>query len=203
MMTRMARPRSFDERAVVEAAKNCFWGRGYEATALGDLEAATGVGRSSLYLLFGSKRALFEAALEAYEKNCIEPLLVPLEAQGAGLPEVAGYFTTLSALFRGSWGRRGCMMVNAIAELAGPDDGFAGFASRFMDRYRAAFSSALSFAAASGDIQRADVSRRAKLLTASAIGAWVVVRADPATAAAYCRAVSSEIRSWARPGVPR
>jgi AcrR family transcriptional regulator len=199
----MARPRSFDEQAVVEAAKNCFRRRGYGATALGDLEVATGVSRSSLYLLFGSKRGLFEAALEEYEKSFIEPLLVPLEAPGAGLPEAAAYFTTLSALFQGSSARRGCMIVNAIAELAGLDDGFAGFASRFMDRYRAAFSKALSFAAASGDIQQADVSRRAKLLTASAIGAWVVVRADPATAAAYCRAVSSEIQSWARAGIPR
>lgn len=199
----MARARSFDEQAVVDAAKNCFWGRGFEATALGYLESATGVGRSTLYLLFGSKRALFQAALEHCEKTCVEPLLVPMEAQGAGLPEAAGYFTTVGALFRGSWGRRGCMMVNATTELAGPDDGFAGFATRFIDRYRAAFSNALGFAAASSDIDRTDVTRRAKLLTVSAIGAWVVVRADPATAAAYCRAVSSEIRSWARPGIPR
>jgi AcrR family transcriptional regulator len=199
----VARTKEFDPDAALQAALELFWERGYEATALGDLESATGVSRSSLYLLFGSKRALFEAALEDYEKSWIEPLLVPLEAQGAGLAEAAGYFTTLSALFGGSWGQRGCMMVNAIAELSGIDDGFAGFASRFMARYRAAFSNALSLAAASGDIQRAAVSRRAKLLTASAIGAWVVVRADPATAAAYCQGISSEIRSWARPGIPR
>jgi TetR/AcrR family transcriptional regulator, transcriptional repressor for nem operon len=193
----MARPRSFDEQAVLKAATNSFWGQGFGATGLGALEDATGVSRSSLYLVFGSKRRLFEAVLAEYENSCVGPLLVPVEARGAGLQEAAGFFTALSTLFRDPASQRGCLMVNAIAELAGGNPGFTEVASRFADRYRSAFSNALGSAARLGNMHRRDAGRRAKLLAASAIGVWVVVRADPSAASAYCRAIAAEIRSWA------
>ena len=200
----MPRPRSFDEQAVLQAAKDSFWGRGFEATGLGALEDATGVSRSSLYLVFGSKKALFEAVLADYEASHVGPLLLPVEARGAGLQEAAGFFTALSALFRDPASQRGCLMVNAITELAGRCGWFTGVGSRFVDRYRSAFSNALTSAAMLGDMDPRDAGRRAKLLAASAIGAWVVVRSDPGAASGYCRAISSEIRSWARPaGVVR
>ena len=195
----MPRPRSFDEQAVLKAAKESFWGRGFEATGLGALEDATGVSRSSLYLVFGSKRALFEAVLADYETSYVGPLLLPVEARGAGLREAAGFFTRLGVLFRDPATQRGCMMVNAITEMAGRCQGFSGVGSRFAERYRAAFSNALGSAAALGNMDPRDVGRRAKLLATSAIGAWVVVRADPAAASGYCRAISAEIRSWDRP----
>jgi len=200
MIATMPRPRSFDEHAVLQAAKDSFWGRGFEATGLGALEDATGVSRSSLYLVFGSKRALFEAVLEEYERSYVGPLLLPVEAQDAGLEEAAGFFTALSALFRDPASQRGCLMVNAISELAGRCHWFTGVGSRFVDRYRSAFSNALGSAATLGAMDPCEVAPRAKLLAASAIGAWVVVRADPAAASGYCQAISAEIRSWARPG---
>lgn len=198
-MSTMARPRSFDEQAVLQAARNLFWERGFEATGLGALEDATGVSRCSLYLVFGSKRRLFEDGLADYENSYVGPLLIPVEAHGAGLQEAAGFFTALSALFRDPASQRGCLMVNAIAELAARNQGFTGVASRFADRYRSALSNALGSAARRGNMHRRDVGRRAKLLAASAIGAWVAVRADPSAASAYCRAIAAEIRSWARP----
>src|SRR6185312_14988139 len=71
----MARTRAYDQGTVVVAAKQMFWQRGLEGTAIGDLEAATGLSRSSLYLAFGTKRALFDAALANYFDTFIDPLL--------------------------------------------------------------------------------------------------------------------------------
>ena len=59
----MARPRSFDEAVVVDAAARCFTELGYAATSVDDLVSATGLHRGSLYGAFGSKRGLFLAAL--------------------------------------------------------------------------------------------------------------------------------------------
>ena len=46
---RMARPREFDEEAVLDAAVQCFWARGYESTSVKDLMEGTGLTAASLY----------------------------------------------------------------------------------------------------------------------------------------------------------
>ena len=48
---------------MVAAAAGSFLERGYEATSIDDLVAATGLHRGSLYKAFGSKRGIFLAAL--------------------------------------------------------------------------------------------------------------------------------------------
>ena len=44
----MARPREFDEAAVLDAAMDCFWRNGYEATSVRDLAAHMGITGASL-----------------------------------------------------------------------------------------------------------------------------------------------------------
>lgn len=59
----MARQREFDKQQVIERAMLLFWQQGYEATSMRDLQKATGISSSSMYEVFGDKRALFLAAL--------------------------------------------------------------------------------------------------------------------------------------------
>ncbi|MET0792391.1 MAG: TetR/AcrR family transcriptional regulator [Polyangiaceae bacterium] len=60
------RPRSFDERDALEKATQVFWAKGYDGVTIDDLVAGMGVGRPSLYAVFGDKRALFLRVLKAY-----------------------------------------------------------------------------------------------------------------------------------------
>jgi AcrR family transcriptional regulator len=60
------RPRSFDERQALEEATRVFRSQGYDGVTVDDLVAAMGVGRPSLYSVFGDKRTLFLRALRAY-----------------------------------------------------------------------------------------------------------------------------------------
>ena len=68
------RPRSFDEQQVVRHATALFTGRGYEATSIDDLVAATGLHRGSLYKAFGSKRGIFLAALQRVVDSPVDGL---------------------------------------------------------------------------------------------------------------------------------
>ena len=63
---RRGRPRSFDERAVVDAAQAMFWKDGAGGVSLDQLSAATGLHKPSIYGAFGGRPGLYVAALDAY-----------------------------------------------------------------------------------------------------------------------------------------
>ncbi|MGA9017624.1 MAG: TetR/AcrR family transcriptional regulator [Candidatus Cybelea sp.] len=63
------RPRSFTESAALENAIQVFWSKGYDGVTVDDLVAGMGVGRPSLYSIFGDKRTLFLRVLKAYAEK--------------------------------------------------------------------------------------------------------------------------------------
>ncbi|WP_328648299.1 TetR/AcrR family transcriptional regulator [Amycolatopsis sp. NBC_00348] len=118
----MARPREFDESAAVDSAMHAFWEHGYEATSTQDLCDATGLGRSSVYNTFTSKKALFERSLTHYTDSQLTARQALLEGPGTAAERLTALFTTTidAELERD---RRGCLVVNTLAELGMPDDG--------------------------------------------------------------------------------
>ena len=63
------RPRSFDETGALEKATQVFWSKGYDGVTIDDLVAGMGVGRPSLYAVFGDKRTIFLRVLKAYAES--------------------------------------------------------------------------------------------------------------------------------------
>ena len=63
----MARPTEFDRNKVLDRATRLFWERGFGGTSISDLEAAMGIGRTSIYAAFGAKEDLFMAAIDHYD----------------------------------------------------------------------------------------------------------------------------------------
>ncbi len=63
------RPRSFNESAALEKAIEVFWFKGYDGVTIDDLVAGMGVGRPSLYSIFGDKRTIFLRVLHAYAER--------------------------------------------------------------------------------------------------------------------------------------
>ena len=60
------RPRTFDESEALDKATQIFWSKSYDGVAIDDLIAGMGVGRQSLYSVFGDKRTIFLRVLRAY-----------------------------------------------------------------------------------------------------------------------------------------
>jgi len=63
------RPRTFDELEALKKATQVFWSKGYDGVTIDDLVAGMGVGRPSLYAVFGDKRTLFLRVLRAYAET--------------------------------------------------------------------------------------------------------------------------------------
>ncbi len=188
----MARPRGFSVEDTVEAAAEVFWSKGYQDTAISDLEQATGLSRSSLYGAFGTKQAIFERALDWYLRGFIAPRLAPMERPEADPGDIERFFTGLAAFFRtGRQARQGCLMINSIAEDEGRGTRLGHRAQAFRDRLTAAFGNAMA-----SQHEPGLVSERAQLLTATTFGIWLAARIDPAGAAQACEAAAASIRGW-------
>jgi AcrR family transcriptional regulator len=186
---------------VVEAAKDSFWAEGYEGTSVAELERSTGLNRSSLYLAFGAKRGLFDAALDDYMESFIGPLVGTMEGATPGVAEIASFFAGIKAhlLENPALSWRGCLMVNTIAELAGRDQDATDRGTAYRDHVRRAFTHSLDGASANGDGAQAAVRRRALLLTAATFGVWISAHLDPSDAAELCDAIVAEVNTWAAP----
>ncbi|MEE8370888.1 MAG: TetR/AcrR family transcriptional regulator, partial [Sphingomonadales bacterium] len=123
----MTRTREFDPNEVLEKAIPVFWEHGFSDTSIDDLVGATGVSRYGLYDAFGSKRGLFEAALDRYASEIGRELQGSLLNDDASLGDIEAYFERLIAMIEGSAvGRLGCMIGATGAELGPTDEAMAG-----------------------------------------------------------------------------
>ncbi len=118
----MARLREFDTEVALDAAMQAFWLRGYEATSLADLMAATGLKKGSIYKAFNDKHSLFMLALRqyleqinAFNRQYLEDATSPK----AGLAEMLHAVVSQRGNDKD---RRGCFIVNSLVELAPHDE---------------------------------------------------------------------------------
>jgi AcrR family transcriptional regulator len=105
------RPRSFDETGALDKATQVFWSKGYDGVTIDDLVAGMGVGRPSLYAVFGDKRAIFLRVLRAYaERKGALAAKALLSPQGLR-DSIAAFlrYNVESATEKGS--ARGCLLM--------------------------------------------------------------------------------------------
>lgn len=120
----MGRPREFDEQAVLEAAGEAFWAKGYEGTSTRDLTAHTGLTPSSMYAAFGDKRGLFRRALNHYLDHRLRERMARLEATLSPGQAITGSFDEIIERSVGDKLQRGCMLVNSALEVSPQDAEF-------------------------------------------------------------------------------
>jgi TetR/AcrR family transcriptional repressor of nem operon len=175
----VARPREFEEAVVLEAAMQCFWQRGYDATSVRDLIKATGITGASLYNAFGDKRAIYERALDQYVvasiseriRRCEE--LQPRDAIESFFAEIIERSLTFTDL-------RGCMLVNAAMEIAPRDAEFQRSVGDVLTKIELFFRQCVTAGQADGSLKCSmDAANLARHLLGILLGIRVLGRVRP------------------------
>jgi TetR/AcrR family transcriptional regulator, transcriptional repressor for nem operon len=187
----MARPKSFDEDAVLDQAVQLFRERGYEGTSLADLETHLGLGRQSLYNSFGDKHGLFLKALDRYRRDMGTAALAHLGAPDAGLDAIRGFFRWSVQTLTTPGAKPGCLVANTISERGPQDPDALLRCNQSRDALERGFRRALTQAKARREVHRGlDVEATATLLVIQNYGLNVMAKAG-ATAAQLNAAVEA------------
>jgi TetR/AcrR family transcriptional repressor of nem operon len=169
----------FETATAVDQAMDLFWSQGYAATTPQQLADAMEIGKGSLYNTFESKRALFVRALRLYSEQRVQYLEHLLSPPGLIGPRLREAVTVLSGVGEH---RRGCVMVNAVAELGHDDEEVQRIGHALFDQIESIFGRAVARGQESGEL---DANRNAQAiarqLLSSSIGLSVLVKTGEPT----------------------
>lgn len=178
--TKRGRPRGFDRDAALDQAIRLFWRQGYEATSVRDLSEELGIGQPSLYSAFGGKRALFEEAVEVYDREYGGFIDAALAEEPTAVETMRRMLTEAPVRYTRRGLPRGCLVASGDA---GTGDGeVKTWLSKFRDQKTRELAHKI----------QADMSTGA-----------LPAETDAQTLAAYVMAVLSGLVQRARDGAPR
>lgn len=176
----MARPREFDEAAVLDSAIQQFWLRGYEATSVRDLAEEMGIAGASLYNAFGDKRTLYRSSLNRYLEQTFRERIRRLER---ALPPRDAIATFLQEIIERSLTdkrRRGCMLVNSTIEKVPEDRDFQQIIATFLSEVESFFLRCTVAGQRDGTIGTSQTAEDlSRLLLGTLLGLRVLARVRP------------------------
>ncbi len=177
---KMARPREFDEVTALEAAMECFWHRGYEATSVRDLADKMGISAPSLYNAYGDKHTLFVQALEHYLDHSARALIKRLENSLPPKQAVRRFIEEIIERSVNDCERRGCFLINSALEVAPHDRELGALIADRLAEIEAFFYRSIKKAPAEGAVPRDRVAKDlARLLLGVLLGIRVLARSKP------------------------
>ena len=204
----MPRTKAFSPADVVDRALQIFWQRGYRGTSMEDLTSSTGLSRSSLYAEYGSKRNVFDRAVDRYLDVF---RLTVARTDKDGLSGIVSLFAGLeeSIYFKPEYG---CLMVNTRAEFARGDRAYSRSYAAYDDLIVRTFRTALDTSAVLGELDDPEqASVRSHHLATILVGLFAQARGsnDLSTVLLRAEAAIDQVESWRRrslkqrPGRPR
>lgn len=173
----MVRTLAFDRPEVIRAARGIFWSKGYESASIPELESATGLSRSSIYNSFGSKRGLFDAAVDSYLTEVIRPRLKPLIQDQVAADALSEYLGSIAEAFAhpdSLPAANGCLLINSASAPIAKDQHVTEVIEAYRAELHDAFSAGLRAANPALDAQRRALMTDS--ITAMVIAAFTLVR---------------------------
>ncbi len=172
----------FDRDAAVEAAVKVFWRKGFMATSMEDIKAATGVKESSLYNTFGNKEGLYKEALERYRMKVMGSFAV-LPHLEQPLETLRKTFLNIAHLATTEEGAAGCMLMNSAMELGAEYPDIAAYARESYALIEEWFFETVKRGQELGEIpDRRDARSLARYLSFNIQGMFAVARTSPSEA---------------------
>lgn len=150
----MGRLKAFDETRALDAAVDCFWSRGYEATSIRDLADAMRIGGASLYNAYGDKRALFARSLQRYAERSMRERIARLEANHQPKEAIRAFLAEIIDRSIKDPDRKGCLLVNSALDVAPHDAEIGKVVAGYLDELRAFFRRNIEAARAAGQVPR-------------------------------------------------
>lgn len=147
----VGRPREFDEDAVLQAAMDAFWTKGYEATSMADLCQCTGLHKGSLYQSFGDKHELFMRALDHYSEKEFKESMAAAFNSDSPLENIRA---VVRKVCEGVANRKGCLVINSMVELAPHDDQVKAAVNSFGAKRLRVIADMIAKAQAAGEIRK-------------------------------------------------
>jgi AcrR family transcriptional regulator len=146
------RPREFDRDEALSRIQAAFWARGYEGTSMADLVQVTGLASARLYAAFGSKEAMFRAAVERYElldggfaDRALAEEPTARQALERMLRDAVAVYTSPEP--------RGCMVVSAATNCSPDNDAVHDWLEQHRKRRTASITARLRSAVAAGELR--------------------------------------------------
>ena len=191
------RPRRFDYDNVINLALELFWKQGFANTTTRDLEYHLSLNQSSIYNSFGSKEQLFEKVLDRYQDASTQALLKPMEDTDDSLQALQEFFRSLKNWVT-SDGRRGCLLINMMAEDGGENGAMSARTTAYRLHVKQVLKKAIIKAIDQGKMMSGDAEVRATILLGLALGINITARggAPEEELNTLLYAVSSQIQSW-------
>lgn len=111
------RPSSIDHEQVILKAQRVFWEKGFGATSLGDLLKSTDMGSGSFYNSFkGGKKELFGKAI-AQRREVFQQFKAVLDNSESPVQKIRDFFGSIAEADHDTH-MRGCIIANAVTEMA-------------------------------------------------------------------------------------
>ncbi len=114
----MARTLEFDPEAALNRAMEYFWLHGYDAGNMRDLATFMGISKGSFYNTYGSKKAVYLAALNSYLEGEYQLLAQMLSETPPADDLLPALFANATDRFGDQNKLRGSFLVNAAVERA-------------------------------------------------------------------------------------
>ncbi|MCP4327983.1 MAG: TetR/AcrR family transcriptional regulator [Alphaproteobacteria bacterium] len=176
----MPRERQFDVDSALGRAMDAFWCQGYTNTSAQDLIDCMGINRGSLYNTFGSKHALFVAALKRYQAEYQNPRIESVARGRTPREAIDRLFDTLIEDARSDRGGDGCFLVNTALELAPHDTEIGVIVADGLRKIETFFKTSIEAAQESGEVgHEIDPVAVARALLGLVLGIRVLARSRP------------------------
>ncbi len=166
--------------ALLEAALDEFFQRGFTAARMDDIAARAGVSKGALYVYFDSKDALFKSLVEVYAVPNVERLESVIRHSGGGLQAIGAMLRFAPTIIRETPVPKLAKIL--IADAPAFPDTVTAYRKNVIERVLGALTAVLEEANAQGEIEIDNPSLTARLVAAPIIfsAIWrVVFEHDP------------------------